>query len=140
MHRPMDGTTALMMEHALSLDQVESLTVIGSRPEFEYLRCHNPKDLAESHLSIEFGTAAALAFGQVTLAHVCQETLSNPDYLKASANGQCPSELGNTYITVRDPQKDNHECIRPYSSKRKWRSLAPCTMAIILPLRCAVAT
>ena len=85
MHRPMDGTTALMAEHALSLDQVESLTVIGSRPEFEYLRCHNPKDVAESRFSIEFGAAAALAFGQVTLAHVCQETLSNPDYRKAFA-------------------------------------------------------
>lgn len=85
MHRPMDGTTALMTEHDLSLDQVESLTVIGSRPEFEHLRCHNPKDVAESRFSIEFGAAAALAFGHVTLGHVCQETLSNPDYRKAFA-------------------------------------------------------
>ena len=85
MHRPMDGISALMAEHRLRLDEIESVTVIGSRPEFEHLRCHNPTDVSEARFCVEFGAAIALAFGQVTLAHVSQETLSDAHYQKAFA-------------------------------------------------------
>ncbi|MEO1221229.1 MAG: hypothetical protein AAFY42_07750, partial [Pseudomonadota bacterium] len=67
LHRALDGLLALMEEHSLTADRVETVLIRAPAAHLRNLMHENPHTPAEAKFSLEYSLAAALYAGEVGL-------------------------------------------------------------------------
>jgi 2-methylcitrate dehydratase PrpD len=69
-HRALDGMLDLVLEHPLSVDEIESILVSTSRRNTKVLRNHQPQTGLEAKFSMEFAMAACVVAGRAGLTEL----------------------------------------------------------------------
>lgn len=77
-HRALDGMLDLRAQHALTLDDIETIAITTSAGALTPLIHHRPRTGLEAKFSLEYAMVAALLDGQVTLASFTDAAVQRP--------------------------------------------------------------
>jgi 2-methylcitrate dehydratase PrpD len=78
-HRALDGMLDLVAEHAISGDEIESITAMTSVRNTKVLRNHNPQTGLEAKFSMEFAMASCVVAGRAGLTELVDDFVVRKD-------------------------------------------------------------
>jgi 2-methylcitrate dehydratase PrpD len=78
-HRALDGMLDLVAEHAMSGEEIESITAMTSARNTKVLRNHNPQTGLEAKFSMEFAMASCVVAGRAGLTELVDDFVVRQD-------------------------------------------------------------
>ncbi|GAG94304.1 unnamed protein product, partial [marine sediment metagenome] len=80
--RAIDAAIQLQCDHAPAINQIETIIARVSKKHAAVMRLHHPQSASEARFSLEFGVAAGLIAGRVTLAELEDSFVNRDDIQK----------------------------------------------------------
>lgn len=143
LHRALDGLLALMEEHSITADAVQTVLVRAPAAHLRNLMHENPQTPAEAKFSLEYSLAAALHAGEVGLGDYEPGAIQRPEvralmplitkeYVE-KLESEFPTQV---YITLKDGRTVQTALAMPVGSKahpmsdaQLWQKLETCLAA-----------
>lgn len=143
LHRALDGLLALMEEHSITADAVQTVLVRAPAAHLRNLMHENPQTPAEAKFSLEYSLAAALHAGEVGLGDYEPGAIQRPEvralmplitkeYVE-KLESEFPTQV---HITLKDGRTVQTALAMPVGSKahpmsdaQLWQKLETCLAA-----------